>query len=1034
MAGRVQIATLGDSLSVKPSFSYFTTRYSKYTNHAHERYGISFPEKVFTNDRLDVPLPQKYGDILQGITLSFVVEPGNVGSNLYPIDVFGISVIDYVELYLGDTIIDTVTSDDIFIERELNLPESYRSSVDVIHGKHFQGSSDGEFLQEFYDGQYSIQGVGPFTTSEYRIQIPFYFHRRPAHGFPLCALRNQELSLRIQLRPATDVLFTGQEKFGDTLWDPRANNALTEQLELSDFKVNLELIHLNTTERCMLQNRDLDIVFEQRQRNIFRIDPQSKKGTFTLDFKNCVKELFFIAKKTGVWTDEYVSILDELHTLDRYTETQERQLTTLSLIPVWGGVIRSALDMLVGETNRDTLVDTILKSIHWGDNTVHLEALRNPDNDPTPHLTILKAYIDSIPITVTGVQISAATYLNALVGETDENARASIIDTSLLNIEKLWGPEQIGILQLLKTPGLPQEALLIFGLRVYLSTVSYYLSGLSDLRPGTPEQIAVVTTLISFLDNTKFESDIIKSGMSEILDNIPGKSEYMRARIVQAILKFGDKVWEPTHITLINTLLEDPGSDQYMINQQTNDINTLKAYLQNVYLLDDYEDLREELGGDASVQFLVYGMLAVLGTYFPDATADERDETAAVIRQTPIWGDDIIKQVINYSPSEDPPTVLLTYLQGILGAIPTLKVRLNALKAGISGLLDTLPSTAVERESVMYGIATLAPWSDQGLFYIEALRTQSDNDATYINALKQENVPNIDGYTQFDQNNIIDGILPQNIWGEYYYNLNDLRLLEPGSDGHADAIDVITGYLDTLAAEIFTPPAEGLLFDIYSQTGSQLQDSDIKVNAWGGYFYHLIEDLRNPDIVPDTETDIIEKLKTYVNLATFSDTANRNIQFLMTQLTVAYPVSIFNKWVRAKKNVPLIYSKQKTTTLECDGVKIIDETTGSNMFLSASLPNTYHKRSPNFRNINMYSFAMYPGELRPSGHLNFSTIKNAKVTMDLEYDGRHGTFDFDDNYISLFGIDPMYFPKQVIIIAKSYNVMYIRDGHASIIY
>ena len=127
-----------------------------------------------------------------------------------------------------------------------------------------------------------------------------------------------------------------------------------------------------------------------------------------------------------------------------------------------------------------------------------------------------------------------------------------------------------------------------------------------------------------------------------------------------------------------------------------------------------------------------------------------------------------------------------------------------------------------------------------------------------------------------------------------------------------------------------------------------------------------------------------------------------------------------------------MYSKQKTTTLECDGMKILDETTGSNMFLSACLPNVYHKRSPIFRNINMYSFALYPNELRPSGHLNFSTIKDAYVKMDLEYDGAHGTFDFDDNYIELFGIPPIYFPKQVIIIAKSYNMMIIRDGMAKI--
>jgi hypothetical protein len=375
MAGRVQIEALGqlsDSLTANPSFSFFTKRYSKYANYANENYKISFPKGVYTDDLLDVTVPQNCGDILQEVTLSFTVDPTKVaslGSNISPIDVFGISVIEYAELRVGDQLIDTVTSDDIFIDRELNIPESYRSSLDVIHGKHFQGSSDREFLQEFYDGQFSTQGVDPFSTDEYRIQIPFYFSRRPSHGIPLCAITKQELSLRIKLRSTNDVLFVSQEKFGQTIWNPRANNQVTQPLELSDFKVNLNVVHLDTVERCMLKSKPLDILFEQRQRNTFEIEPQSKSGNFRLDFKNCVKELFFIAKKTGKWSDEYVSILDQLHLLDNYTDAQQTTLTILKLIPVWSGAIGNVLDTFDREQDTDVrteLINAILNLFYWG--------------------------------------------------------------------------------------------------------------------------------------------------------------------------------------------------------------------------------------------------------------------------------------------------------------------------------------------------------------------------------------------------------------------------------------------------------------------------------------------------------------------------------------------------------------------------------------------------------------------------------------------------------------------------------------------
>lgn len=1112
MAGRVQIASLGalgDSLSINPSFSFFTKRYSKYANYASENHSITFPEKVYTDNLLDVPIPQKYGDILQEITLSFVVEPDDVeklGSNLYPIDIFGISVIDYVELYIGDNKIDTVTSDDIFIERELNLPESYRSSVDVLHGKHFQGSSESEFLQEFYDGQYSTEGLDPFTRNEYRIQIPFYFHRRPAHGFPLCSVYGQEIKLRIKLRSAIEVTFATQEKLGQTLWNPSVNNKLKGQLELSDFKVNMELVHLNTTERSMLRNKPIDIIFEQRQRNEFTIEPESKTGTFNLDLKNCVKELFFITKKIGKWSDVDISILDELQKLDDYTISQKTQLIILKLIPVWGGLAITALDSLVGETDGDertSIINALLKMIFWGQTTPYvgyLEALKNPSISSfveTNFINALKGYIANIPTEVFTSQLIATLNLNSLIGQTIVSTRTSIVNT-LLAIQNIWGEEQVGILQLLKTPGLPQEELLIFGLRAHLTTASYYLSGMYDFKPGDVDQVTTVNKLTEFLDNTKFDFDIIKLGLKAVLDIIPGKNVYTRARIVKGLVKGGASIWGQTQLDQLASLRTVPGTDQQAINDQNVNITSLKTYLDDVYnqlggvktsvdaaltslagetdgptrvgivdgllAIPNFWTATEEgylntlkdplLAGTpdeanlilalrvytnakvTGVQFLNEGILDVIDD-FTGTTLEERVARVGVLRQVPIWGDDIIKLVIGHVTNDAASISTLSgYLQRVLSAIPTLKYRLNALKGGINGVLDTLPNiNAQERDAIMIGIASSHPWSDDAFFLINALRTPSLTDTTDIAALKlkgiEENVPNMTGYTQFDQNNVIDGIITQNVWGEKYSNLEALRLIAPSDPIHDSAIDIITGHLDNLSVTI-----NGLLTALQTPgtTSGQLQDTDLKKAAWGGYFYYLIEALQIPNPDPATESGIITLLKLYVNTTSLSETRNNNLKLLITQLTVAYPKSIFNKWVRAKKNVPLMYSKQKTTTLECDGVQILDNTTGSNMFLSASLPNLYHKRSPNFRNINMYSFALYPNELRPSGHINFSTVKDARLTMELEYDGGHGTFDFDDNYISVFGIERIYFPKQVIIIAKSYNMMIIRNGKAQIIY
>jgi len=265
-----------------------------------------------------------------------------------------------------------------------------------------------------------------------------------------------------------------------------------------------------------------------------------------------------------------------------------------------------------------------------------------------------------------------------------------------------------------------------------------------------------------------------------------------------------------------------------------------------------------------------------------------------------------------------------------------------------------------------------------------------------------------------------------------------------GSQAHTPIIDGLVTYLGnlkTLATTYYNPTTGlGLLTTLLNTNDGALHTTIVCLlqqsadTVWDGYFFRLLEELKDPAIAVDTEATHISELQEYVNITFFTAALSRDLVFLLTQPTVKYPPTVFNKWARGKKHVPLMYSKQNKTTLECDGETIINETSGNNLFLSTSLSNIYHKRSPVFRNINMYSFALHPDDLEPSGHMNFSTVKDAQLTMNLEYDGSQGTFDFNDNYIEVLGIPQIDFPKQVIIIAKSYNMMIIGDGKAKILF
>jgi len=393
---------------------------------------------------------------------------------------------------------------------------------------------------------------------------------------------------------------------------------------------------------------------------------------------------------------------------------------------------------------------------------------------------------------------------------------------------------------------------------------------------------------------------------------------------------------------------------------------------------------------------------------------------------------------------------LIEYVNGVSSTIVAGYVdRTAVVIQGIVDLLgDTLPSIIINRNDFVSNLEAIQNlWGADQLTLLNDLRTSDTSPTliTYVTAIRTTRIAlNDESLDTTNRGVLINTLLEFLMWGSTQRTLLDVEFRVVGSQNHGAIVDGIVTYLGglrTLATTYYNPSTGlGLLTTLLNTADGALHTTIVGLlqlaadTVWDGYFFRLLEELKNASIVAGTETTHISQLQDYVNITFFTAGLNRNIVFLLTQPTVRYPPSVFNKWARGKKHVPLMYSKQNKTTLECDGETIINETTGNNLFLSTSLSNIYHKRSPVFRNINMYSFALHPGELEPSGHMNFSAVKDARVTMNLEYDGSQGTFDFDDNFIEVLGIPQIDFPKQVIIIAKSYNMMIIRNGKAKVLF
>jgi hypothetical protein len=331
MAGKIQIAASGfitEQLVGEPDFTYFNIFFPKHRHFAKETVNLrpDNEKDVQTGDHVEFTIPANSGDILNRLSISFSI-PENLSEyntstdgNLL-VDQFGISIFEYIDLYIGDQLLNRITSDDINIYNVTRAPSTHALTNDCIQGVKFRpvttigstvpGSSERIFLtspywvngqskrtdEAYYRGTTLAQLNLAFRN--YIVDLPFYFHDRPKHGFPLCSIRYQELKIRIKLRDGKEVVFPVKSTIGavESEWDYE-NDSNTKNFPLSNFKLNMDVIHLDKAERLKLRSGCNDILIEQNQHERFTMERGIKSQSYRLNLKNCVKELYFIAKKT----------------------------------------------------------------------------------------------------------------------------------------------------------------------------------------------------------------------------------------------------------------------------------------------------------------------------------------------------------------------------------------------------------------------------------------------------------------------------------------------------------------------------------------------------------------------------------------------------------------------------------------------------------------------------------------------------------------------------------------------------------------
>ena len=283
MAGRLNIAATGIQdqwFTGEPEFSYFLMNFRRHTKFSVEAIETPFDGDIDYDTIIECRIPQNKGDLIRSMMLKFTLpDPTGTEDSGYEVRYrksIGAQIIKYADLVIGGQVIERLTGDYIYMYDQI-----HNNKDDIDQTLYFLTGHD-DYIHVHADW-------------EYNILLPFYFFRHPSLAIPVCALTKQLVEIRIQFKKLEDV--TLQYKTATDIIDPPADvsSSIKEVSLVTDFYFVTE------DERNFLLTRPIEYVITQLQLSRFKFKAGESKKSGMLNFKNPVKEMFFIAESEDVY-------------------------------------------------------------------------------------------------------------------------------------------------------------------------------------------------------------------------------------------------------------------------------------------------------------------------------------------------------------------------------------------------------------------------------------------------------------------------------------------------------------------------------------------------------------------------------------------------------------------------------------------------------------------------------------------------------------------------------------------------------------
>ena len=283
--GLLQLAAYGAQdlyLTGNPQMSFFISVYKRHTNFALESINQKFIGDNGFGNKLNCII-DRVGDLITQVFLDVKIpslenlekEIDNTDKFVGWINNLGFSLIEYVEIEIGGTVIDKQYGLWMGIWYELTTPKSKRYGGDILVG---------------IDGLNKNQPL--LRNKSYHLHIPLYFWfcRHEGLALPLIALQYHEVRINVKFRKLDDLWQSLDGEFNQDI----CTELCKSKYDIQESSLYIDYIYLENEERKLFVQRKHNYLIEQIQMNEEKFNSKEPNIRFTMDFCHPVKELIWI--------------------------------------------------------------------------------------------------------------------------------------------------------------------------------------------------------------------------------------------------------------------------------------------------------------------------------------------------------------------------------------------------------------------------------------------------------------------------------------------------------------------------------------------------------------------------------------------------------------------------------------------------------------------------------------------------------------------------------------------------------------------